>query len=152
MGDGPHDQDVAQPGPGSQLDRCDGAGRDACQRAAPAASVLEVRWEEFLYELKAGPAGGRLRRPSSAGRPEAEDASIAGRRARDAATSLRLLVSDMDASIRFYRDILGFQLKWGEAAIGYASSPAATAPTSPCSSARDSPRQFPCPNPATASC
>ena len=24
--------------------------------------------EEFLYELKAGPAGGRLRRPSSAGR------------------------------------------------------------------------------------
>jgi hypothetical protein len=26
--------------------------------------------EEFLYELKAGPAGGRLRRPSSAGRPE----------------------------------------------------------------------------------
>jgi hypothetical protein len=31
-------------------------------------SVLgEVRCEEFLYELKAGPAGGRLRRPSSAG-------------------------------------------------------------------------------------
>ena len=27
----------------------------------------EVRWEEFLYDLKAGPAGGRLRRPSSAG-------------------------------------------------------------------------------------
>jgi hypothetical protein len=27
----------------------------------------EVRCEEFLYELKAGPAGGRLRRPSSAG-------------------------------------------------------------------------------------
>jgi hypothetical protein len=26
--------------------------------------------EQFLYELKAGPAGGRLRRPSSAGRPE----------------------------------------------------------------------------------
>jgi hypothetical protein len=25
--------------------------------------------EEFLYELKAGPAGGRLRRPSSAGMP-----------------------------------------------------------------------------------
>jgi hypothetical protein len=25
--------------------------------------------EEFLYELKAGPAGGRLRRPPSAGRP-----------------------------------------------------------------------------------
>jgi hypothetical protein len=27
----------------------------------------ELRWEEFLYELKAGPAGGRRRRPSSAG-------------------------------------------------------------------------------------
>jgi hypothetical protein len=27
----------------------------------------ELRWEEFLYELKAGSAGGRLRRPSSAG-------------------------------------------------------------------------------------
>ena len=27
----------------------------------------ELRWEEFLYKLKAGPAGGRLRRPSSAG-------------------------------------------------------------------------------------
>jgi hypothetical protein len=25
----------------------------------------ELRWERFLYELKAGPAGGRLRRPSS---------------------------------------------------------------------------------------
>jgi catechol 2,3-dioxygenase-like lactoylglutathione lyase family enzyme len=34
---------------------------------------------------------------------------------------IRLLVGDMDASIRFYRDTLGFQLKWGEAAIGYAS-------------------------------
>ena len=29
----------------------------------------EVRCEKFLYELKAGPAGGRLRRPSSAGEP-----------------------------------------------------------------------------------
>jgi lactoylglutathione lyase len=34
---------------------------------------------------------------------------------------VRLLVDDIDASIRFYRDLLGFQLKWGEAAIGYAS-------------------------------
>jgi hypothetical protein len=25
----------------------------------------ELRWEEFLYELKAGPAGSRLRRPPS---------------------------------------------------------------------------------------
>jgi hypothetical protein len=25
----------------------------------------EIRWETFLYELKAGPAGGRLRWPSS---------------------------------------------------------------------------------------
>jgi len=28
----------------------------------------ELRREDFLYILKAGPAGGRLRRPSSAGR------------------------------------------------------------------------------------
>jgi hypothetical protein len=31
-------------------------------------SVLLRRWETFLYTLKAGPAGGRLRRPPSAGR------------------------------------------------------------------------------------
>jgi len=29
----------------------------------------ELRWEKFLYELKAGPAGGRLRRPSSRRQP-----------------------------------------------------------------------------------
>ena len=29
--------------------------------------LVSFAWEEFLYELKAGPAGGRLRRPSSAG-------------------------------------------------------------------------------------
>jgi hypothetical protein len=29
--------------------------------------VLLRCWETFLYTLKAGPAGGRLRRPSSAG-------------------------------------------------------------------------------------
>ena len=34
---------------------------------------------------------------------------------------VRLLVADMGASIGFYRDILGFHLKWGEEAIGYAS-------------------------------
>jgi hypothetical protein len=32
-------------------------------------SVLLRDWETFLYILKAGPAGGRLRRPSSAGEP-----------------------------------------------------------------------------------
>jgi hypothetical protein len=32
-------------------------------------SVLLRSWETFLYTLKAGPAGGRLRRPSSAGSP-----------------------------------------------------------------------------------
>jgi hypothetical protein len=31
--------------------------------------------EDFLYELKAGPAGGRLRRPPSVGKP-----SMVGRR------------------------------------------------------------------------
>ena len=30
-------------------------------------SVLVRSCEDFLYELKVGPAGGRLRRPSSAG-------------------------------------------------------------------------------------
>ena len=30
-------------------------------------SVLVRGWETFLHTLKAGPAGGRLRRPSSAG-------------------------------------------------------------------------------------
>jgi hypothetical protein len=33
----------------------------------PNQTVPNHRSEEFLYELKAGPAGGRLRRPSSAG-------------------------------------------------------------------------------------
>jgi hypothetical protein len=32
--------------------------------------AIEGCWETFLYILKAGPAGGRLRRPSSAGRPD----------------------------------------------------------------------------------
>jgi hypothetical protein len=47
-----------------------GAGRGIDQHASvPLRRVHagEVRWEKFLYELKAGPAGGRLRRPSSAG-------------------------------------------------------------------------------------
>jgi lactoylglutathione lyase len=34
---------------------------------------------------------------------------------------VRLLVRDVGVSIRFYRDILGFELKWGEEGIGYAS-------------------------------
>ena len=41
--------------------------------------------EEFLYELKAGPAGGRLRRPSSAGSTTtAADAPAHGIVAREA--------------------------------------------------------------------
>ena len=41
--------------------------RDAKHASAPLRRVRtgELRWEKFLYELKAGPAGGRLRRPSS---------------------------------------------------------------------------------------
>jgi hypothetical protein len=35
----------------------------------PSSKATIVFGEEFLYELKAGPAGGRLRRPSSAGSP-----------------------------------------------------------------------------------
>lgn len=34
---------------------------------------------------------------------------------------VRLLVGDVGASIAFYRDVLGFELAWGEAGIGYAS-------------------------------
>jgi hypothetical protein len=43
--------------------------RDAKHASVPLRRVRagEVRCEEFLYELKSGPAGGRLRRPSSAG-------------------------------------------------------------------------------------
>jgi hypothetical protein len=36
-------------------------------RSAPSWPCCCGRWETFLYTLKAGPAGGRLRRPSSAG-------------------------------------------------------------------------------------
>src|SRR5215208_6366638 len=41
--------------------------RDAKHASVPLPRVRtgELRWEKFLYELKAGPAGGRLRRPSS---------------------------------------------------------------------------------------
>jgi hypothetical protein len=41
--------------------------RDAKHASVPLRRVRagELRREEFLYELKAGPAGGRLRRPSS---------------------------------------------------------------------------------------
>src|SRR5215213_9402260 len=41
--------------------------RDAKHASVPLRRVRtgELRWEKFLYELKAGPAGGRLRRPSS---------------------------------------------------------------------------------------
>ena len=51
------------------------------------------RSEEFLYELKAGPAGGRLRRPSSAGsntaatRAPASPSGYGGRQARGASTT-----------------------------------------------------------------
>jgi catechol 2,3-dioxygenase-like lactoylglutathione lyase family enzyme len=34
---------------------------------------------------------------------------------------VRLLVWDVGESIRFYRDVLGLDLKWGEEGIGYAS-------------------------------
>ena len=47
--------------------------RDAEHADVPLRRVRagERRREKVLYELKAGPAGGRLRRPSSAGRPSA---------------------------------------------------------------------------------
>jgi hypothetical protein len=40
--------------------------KPTCQASPePEHRAGEVRWEKFLYTLKAGPAGGRLRRPSS---------------------------------------------------------------------------------------
>jgi hypothetical protein len=49
----------------------DATVRDAKHASVPLRRVRagELR-EEFLYELKAGPEDGRLRRPSSAGRPQ----------------------------------------------------------------------------------
>jgi hypothetical protein len=75
----------------SQLDRCCGAGCEACSRSDPPSKattepgeefLYELKattepGEEFLYELKAGPEGGRLRRPSSAADPRTADARIA---------------------------------------------------------------------------
>ena len=36
-------------------------------------------------------------------------------------THVRLLVVSFDACLRFYRDVLGFRLTWGEEGSGYAS-------------------------------
>jgi hypothetical protein len=48
------------------LDRCDGAKRGRSMLAfGTVQQSNHCAREEFLYELKAGPAGGRLRRPSS---------------------------------------------------------------------------------------
>jgi hypothetical protein len=63
------DQDHEEPEPVASS-TSDATGRDTAKHAGvPPRRVRagEVRWEKFLYELKAGPAGGRLRRPSSAG-------------------------------------------------------------------------------------
>jgi hypothetical protein len=62
VGNGDDDQDNEEPQP---LLRC--TVRDAKHACAPLRRVRagEVRREEFLYTLKAAPAGGRLRRPSS---------------------------------------------------------------------------------------
>jgi hypothetical protein len=69
VGDGDNDQDHEELQPvasstsaAGERDAIEGA---ACQRSAPSLLILRVSREEFLYELKAGPAGGRLRRPSS---------------------------------------------------------------------------------------
>lgn len=34
---------------------------------------------------------------------------------------VRLLVSDFDACFRFYRDVMGFEVTWGEEGSSYAS-------------------------------
>jgi hypothetical protein len=49
------------------LERCDGAERGRSMLAfGTVQQSNHCAREEFLYELKAGPAGGRLRRPPSA--------------------------------------------------------------------------------------
>jgi hypothetical protein len=50
---------------------------EACRVFRSVVSVLVTELGDFLYTLKAGPAGGRLRRPSSAGRPYWDTAEIA---------------------------------------------------------------------------
>jgi catechol 2,3-dioxygenase-like lactoylglutathione lyase family enzyme len=35
-------------------------------------------------------------------------------------THVRLLVTDFDACVRFYRDVMGFQVAWGAEGAGYA--------------------------------
>jgi hypothetical protein len=66
LGDGHHDQGDAEPGPVASS-TSDATVRDAGGMLA-FRSVQQSNHcarEEFLYELKAGPADGRLRRPSS---------------------------------------------------------------------------------------
>jgi hypothetical protein len=71
VGDGDDDQgdEERDPVASSTSDATvrDAGERAACRRSAPSFRADEVRWETFLHTLKAGPAGGRLRRPPSAG-------------------------------------------------------------------------------------
>jgi hypothetical protein len=66
VGDGDHDQGDEELQPVANVDQR-GDERDvgeACSRSVPS-SKATVALVEFLYELKAGPAGGRLWRPPS---------------------------------------------------------------------------------------
>jgi hypothetical protein len=62
----------SDPEPRRPPGRCGGAGRGwrraACRRPTSPCPCPLSGCEDFLYTLKAGPAGGRLRRPSSAGK------------------------------------------------------------------------------------
>jgi hypothetical protein len=66
VGDGDDDQGDAEPRAvaRSTSDATSGT-RVACSVPLRRVRAGEVRCEEFLYELKAGPAGGRRRRPPS---------------------------------------------------------------------------------------
>jgi hypothetical protein len=64
-------------------------------------SVLLRGWETFLYTLKAGPAGGRLRRPSS--RRQRHDAH----RASSLTPASKLLESHQGVARHPYRRMLG---------------------------------------------
>ena len=71
---GNDDQGDAERGPvaSSTSDATVRDAGEACRVFRSVVSVLVRAWETFLYTLKAGPAGGRLRRPSSAGTDQYE--------------------------------------------------------------------------------
>ena len=67
MGDGDDQGDTEPRAVARSTSDATSGTRVACSIPLRRVRAGEVRCEDFLYEFKAGPAGGRLRRPSSAG-------------------------------------------------------------------------------------